>query len=72
MTDQEDGTKPAGQGRQRRRAKIYGERRTVSIRIEPELHEQMLELCDLRTISVNNYIVGLVSNDVKKQKKIKS
>ncbi len=70
MTDLKDAEKSAdGQGSKRRRTRNYGDRRTVSLRMDPELHERMMDLCDDMKIPANTYISGLIANDLKKRKK---
>jgi hypothetical protein len=60
---------PQGPGSRRRRSQIYGERRTVSVRMEPKLHQRMMDLCDELTVSANSYINGLIEANLKKRKK---
>ncbi|MCW5323689.1 hypothetical protein D5039_21850 [Verminephrobacter aporrectodeae subsp. tuberculatae] len=70
MTDPKDAEKSVdGQGTKRRRTRIYRDRRTVSLRMEPDLHERMMGLCDDMRIPANTYISGLIGNDLKKRKK---
>lgn len=56
-------------GSTRRRAKIYQTRRTVSLRLEPELHQRMMDLCDELRTPANTYIAALIASDLKKRKK---
>ena len=58
-----------GQATKRRRTRIYGDRRTISLRMDPDLHERMMHLCDYLKIPANAYISGLIENDLKKRKK---
>jgi predicted HicB family RNase H-like nuclease len=70
MNDRQDADDPADeQGPKRRRARIYAERRTVSLRLEPELHQRMMNLCDDLQTPANTYISGLIESDLKKRKK---
>lgn len=70
MTDAKDAEKSAdGPGSKRRRTRNYGDRRTVSLRMDPELHERMMDLCDELKIPANTYISGLIENDLKKRKR---
>lgn len=70
MTDRKDAEKSADeQGVKRRRTRNYGDRRTVSLRMDPDLHERMMDLCDDLKIPANTYISGLIENDLKKRKK---
>ena len=70
MTDRKDAEKSADeQGAKRRRTRNYGDRRTVSLRMDPELHERMMDLCDDLKIPANTYISGLIETDLKKRKK---
>ncbi len=58
-----------GQVTKRLRTRNYGDRRTVSLRMDPELHERMMDLCDDLKIPANTYISGLIETDLKKRKK---
>lgn len=70
MTDPNDAEKSAdGPGSKRRRTKIYADRVTVSLRIDPELHQRMMDLCDELKTPANTYILGLIESDLKKKKK---
>lgn len=70
MTDPKDAGQAAeGRVTKRRRASIYGERRIVSLRMSPELHERMMGLCNELTIPANTYLTGLVEADLKKRRK---
>ena len=70
MNDRQDAEDPADeQGPKRRRARIYAERRTVSLRLDPELHHRMMGLCDDLQTPANTYISGLIESDLKKRKK---
>lgn len=70
MTDRKDAEKSADkQGTKRRRTRNYGDRRTVSLRMDPALHERMMDLCDDLKIPANTYISRLIETDLKKQKK---
>lgn len=53
----------------RRRARIYAERITVSLRLEPELHQRMMDLCDSLQKPANTYINELIVSDLKKRKR---
>ncbi len=48
MTDHQDENRQNDEqsSMKRRRARIYAERRTVSLRLDPELHQRMMNLCD--------------------------
>ncbi|MES7472752.1 hypothetical protein U6K92_12530 [Cutibacterium acnes] len=61
--------KGEGGGSKRIRSHIYGERRTVSLRMEPDLHQRMMALCDELSLPANTYIIGLIEADLKKRKK---
>lgn len=56
---------PASQvpGRRGRR-KIYAQRRVVSLRLSPELHERMMVLCDELEIPFNTYLIDLIKADL--------
>lgn len=70
MTDPKDAEMPAdGQGTRRRRIRNYGDRRTVSLRMDPELHKRVMDLCDDLKMPTNTYISGLTGTDLKKRKK---
>lgn len=71
MTDpNDDADKTAeGRGKKRRRTHIYGDRRTVSLRMEPALHERMMELCDELATPANTYLIGLIEADLKKRRR---
>lgn len=70
MTNPKDADKsPDGQGSKRRRAKIYADRVTVSLRIDPDLHQRMMDLCDELKTPANTYLLGLIESDLKKRKK---
>ncbi len=56
----------------RRRARIYVERRTISLRLEPDLHKNMMDLCDLLQTPANAYISDLIKADLKNEKVLKS
>jgi predicted HicB family RNase H-like nuclease len=60
---------PSTKGGRRRRARIFGERITVSVRMDPSLHERLMDLCDIMKIPANTYIVNLIEADIKKRKK---
>ena len=66
MTDHQDADDPADeQEPKRRRARIYAERRTVSLRLEPELHQRMMNLCDdLQTHFITHKFFFLLINDL--------
>ena len=70
MTDRKDAEKSDDeQGTKRRRTRNYGDRRTVSLRMDPDLHERMMDLCDDLKIPANTYISGLIESDLKIRKK---
>ncbi len=70
MTDPNDAdTTAEGRGKTRRRTHIYRDRRTVSLRMEPALHERMMELCDELATPANTYVIGLIETDLKKRKR---
>jgi hypothetical protein len=70
MNDRQDADDPADeQEPKRRRARIYAERRTVSLRLEPELHQRMMNLCDDLQTPANTYVSGLIEGDLKKRKR---
>lgn len=70
MTDPNDADNTAeGRGKKRRRTHIYGDRRTVSLRMEPALHERMMELCDELATPANTYLIGLIEADLKKRRR---
>ena len=70
MTDVKDTERsPDGRGSKRRRAKIYAERITVSLRIIPDLHQRMMDLCDELQTPANTYVLGLIESDLKKRKR---
>ena len=51
----------------KRRARIFAERRIVSIRLAPELHKRMIALCDDLQTPANTYLTGLIEADLKKR-----
>ncbi len=69
MTDSNDtGHEKSAKGRSKRlRTHIYGERVTVSLRMDPLLHERMMDLCDELATPANTYVVGLIEADLKKR-----
>lgn len=67
MTDSQDTEKPADEQGPKRRARIYAERRIVSLRMVPELHKRMIALCDDLQTPANTYLTGLVEADLKKR-----
>lgn len=71
MTDHQDENRQNDEqsSMKRRRARIYADRRTVSLRIEPELHKNMMDLCDLLQTPANAYISDLIKADLKKRKR---
>mgnify|MGYP006321609429 FL=1 len=70
MTDHQDADDPADeQEPKRRRARIYAQRRPVSLRLEPELHQRMMNLCDDLQTPANTYVSGLIEGDLKKRKR---
>lgn len=70
MTDPTKAVQAAGQtGSKRRRPRVYGDRRTVSLRMDPDLHERMMDLCDELKTPANTYIQGLIETDLKKRKR---
>lgn len=71
MTDHQDENRQNDEqsSMKRRRARIYTDRRTVSLRLEPELHKNMMDLCDLLQTPANAYISDLIKADLKKRKR---
>ncbi len=71
MTDHQDENRQNDEqiSMKRRRARIYADRRTVSLRLEPELHKNMMDLCDLLQTPANAYISDLIKADLKKRKR---
>lgn len=70
MTDPKDADKTAeGGGSKRLRSHIYGDRRTVSLRMDPDLHQRMMALCDELATPANTYIGGLIEADLKRRKR---
>jgi predicted HicB family RNase H-like nuclease len=70
MTDPKDAEKSDdSQVSRRRRVRTYGDRRTLSLRIDPDLHERLIDLCDELRIPANTYISGLIDSDLKRRKK---
>jgi hypothetical protein len=71
MTDQQDENRQNDEqsSMKRRRARIYADRRTVSLRLDPELHQRMMNLCDDLQTPANSYISGLIEGDLKKRKR---
>lgn len=67
MTDSQDAEKPADEQGPKRRARIYAERRIVSLRLAPELHKRMMALCDDLQTPANTYISALIENDLTKR-----
>ena len=67
MTYSQDAEKPADEQGPKRRARIYAERRIVSLRLAPELHKRMIALCDNLQTPANTYISALIENDLKKR-----
>ena len=67
MTDSKKSESPAG--RKRLRAQIYGDRRTVSLRIDPLLHQSMMALCDELALPANTYVISLIEADLKKRRR---
>ncbi len=67
MTDSQDAEKPADEQGPKRRARIYAERRIVSLRRVSELHKRMIALCDDLQTPANTYLTGLVEADLKKR-----
>lgn len=65
MTDSNKKTESGGS--KRTRSRIYGDRKTVSLRLEPDLHRRMTELCDELHIPTNSYVIGLIEADLKKR-----
>jgi hypothetical protein len=64
--DEEDNS---GGGARRIRGKIYKPRVTVTLRLDPDLHIRLMELCDEQSISANGYMTSLIETDLKKRKK---
>ncbi len=48
----------------RRRGKIFGDRVTVSFRMEQALHDKMMALCTRLHIPANTYVNGLIAADL--------
>ena len=70
MNDRLEADVPADeQSSRRRRARIYADRRTVSLRLSPELHQRLMELCDDLQTPANSYISALIEGDLKKRRK---
>ena len=71
MTDHQDENRQDDEqsSMKRRRARIYADRRTVSLRLEAELHKNMMDLCDLLQTPANAYISDLIKADLKKRKR---
>ncbi len=71
MTDHQDENRQNDEqsSMKRRRARIYADRRTVSLRLDPELHKNMMDLCDLLQTPANAYISDLIKADLKKRKR---
>lgn len=71
MTDPKNDEEPIDneQAPKYRRARNYGRRRTVSLRISIDMHEHMMDLCDSLQTPANVYISKLIENDLKKRKK---
>lgn len=51
------------------RGPIHGKRRLVTVRMEPELHERMMGLCDDLHIAANTYIINLIEDNLRRRKK---
>lgn len=51
-------------GGRRGRRKIYPQRRVVSLRLSPDLHERMMVLCDELEIPFNTYVLDLIKADL--------
>lgn len=60
---------PEARGGKRMRGQIYGNRITVSLRMESELHERLMSLCDELNKPANSHINELIEADLKKRKK---
>lgn len=69
MTDSQDAEKPADEQGPKRRARIYAERRIVSLRLATELHKRMMALCEDLQTPANTYVSSLIEGDLKKRKK---
>ena len=70
MNDHEVAADPTDdQSPRRRRGRIYTDRRTVSFRLSPELHQRLMELCDDLQTPANSYIAALIEGDLKKRRK---
>lgn len=67
MTDSHDSEGPTNEKVPKRRARIYHERRIVSLRLAPELHKRMMALCDDLQTPANTYISALIKDDLKKR-----
>lgn len=51
-----------GGGSTRNRRAIYGERKTISLRMAPELNERMILHCDNVHTVANTYVTGLIES----------
>lgn len=53
----------------RRRGKIFGDRVTVSFRMEQAVHDKMMALCTRLQIPANTYVNGLIAADLANRRK---
>jgi hypothetical protein len=60
-----DGAPPG----RRRRTRQYGTRRTVSLRMDEDMHKRMMDLCDELKIPANTYTLQLIESDLRKRKR---
>lgn len=72
MTDSEDARDELdGRPSSRRRGPIFKQRRIVSLRLEDDLHQEMMALCDELRTPANTYLTDLVKADLKKRQQLK-
>ena len=72
MTNDQDPPSPPDDlnvKKQRRRTRIYADRLTVSLRIEPDMHRRMMELCIELKCPANTYLLSLIEADLRKRHK---
>lgn len=53
------------------RKKVYGERITVSLRLEPAVHKALMRLCTKEELIANKYITSLIERDLIDKKVLK-
>lgn len=51
------------------RKNVCGNRVRLSLRLDPELRQQLMILCDSLHISANSYVTGLIEIDLQSRKK---